>query len=94
VIQTVDDLLQRFENVNRLMKEMLGVILVLKKKGLVFDDEIAQALTDAHKAATQKDSVRPQETGSNEDNSGNGGHNVLREEGTGSDRGGKSNPSE
>jgi hypothetical protein len=64
------------------MVEMTGVIMALKKKGLVFDDEISQAISDARSASVKTNSVQSTETGKDEDSSGHGRPGILRTKST------------
>lgn len=72
LVKKVSDLNNIVENTNRILKEMVGIILVLKQKGMVFDDEIAQAIIDASKANSKKVSIQPEGAGDNEINIGHG----------------------
>jgi hypothetical protein len=60
-------IVKTINNWRALLIEMTGIVMVLKKKGLVFDDEIAQAITDSRKKYIEKDCVQPKEAGENED---------------------------
>jgi len=58
---------------NTVSRELLGVIMALKKKGMVFDDEIAQALTNAGTKNPNTNSVQSPDTGTNENSLRDGG---------------------
>ena len=66
----VGGIVKYIEATRRTMMEMVGVIQVLKKKGMVFDDEIAEAVTDTRKASAARLRVQPENTRPDEDSGG------------------------
>ena len=68
-----------------IMQNMVGVILTLRKRGIINDDEIKQALIDSHTKGAQGGVVQPEGAGTDEDRSGDGGLRILSKPGSGRD---------
>ena len=68
LVKGLVELQKSFEATRQTMVEMAGVIMALKRKGLIFDDEIAAAVTDARKGISKEVRVQPKETGTDESN--------------------------
>jgi len=75
---------------NGVMREFHGIILAMKAKGLVSDDDISQALINARPKAAEGSGVQSEEAGEDADSSGRGERGVLRNESTDSDSGSES----
>jgi len=73
-----------------IMREITGVILAMKAKGLVSNDDISQALINARPKAAEGSGVQSEEAGENANSSGRGERGVLRNESTDSDSGSES----
>jgi len=64
------------------MRELTGVILTLKKKGLVSDDDITTAVTNARPKNSEGSSIQSQNSREDEDSSGCGESGLLRDKST------------
>ena len=65
-----------------IMRELTGVILTLKKKGLVSDDDITTAVTNARPKNSEGSSIQSQNSREDEDSSGCGESGLLRDKST------------
>ena len=80
---------QRIANISKILQEVIGVMDVLKRKGVLTDEEITTAIADARKKYLEQKRIQSELAGSIADGRGHVGFKLLRETGADSDRRGK-----
>jgi len=83
---------QRLASTSKILQDMVGVIELLQQKGLVTDEEIATAISDARKKYIEQKRIQSELTRAIEDGRGYVGQQLLRKTGADINRGSKDNP--
>jgi len=85
------ELAERFAKTSEIMQDMCGVIMVLKEKGVVTDEEICTTITNQRKKFADEKRIQSEVARAAQDGRGHVGLQLLRETGAGINRRGPGN---